>query len=146
MRTGNGTSMKYLLDTNTVSEFTKIRRNPQVVAWFSATPIEALFLSTLTIGELRRGVAVLAQKDAARAAKLSEWVSSIVQTYQNRILPVTLEISNRWGLLSAERSRSVVDTILAATAIEHELILVTRNIKDIQDTGAIFFNPFDYSL
>jgi len=135
--------MKYLLDTNVISEFTKTNRNPNLVNWFSSQPPEYLFLSALTFGELRRGVIRLAQKDARRAAELSDWISDLALTYQKRILPITIEISTRWGLLSADRGRPPIDTLLAATAIEHNLVLVTRNTKDFQSTGVKLQNPFE---
>jgi len=135
--------MKYLLDTNVISEFTKTRRNLKVTTWIESQRKEDLFLSVLTFGELRQGAAMLAQRDIRRAAKLADWIDELENTCVKRTLPVTLEIATRWGKLAIDRTLPTIDSLLAATAIEHKLVLVTRNVKDISDTGVDYYNPFE---
>lgn len=134
--------MNFLLDTNVISEVRKREPNPQVSTWLAQLRTEQISLSVLTIGELRRGISVLARKAPARARVLDDWVSQLEQTYQDRILPVTTEIATRWGEINSARTFPAVDSLLAATAIEHGLTVATRNEKDFADTGVTVFNPF----
>lgn len=134
--------MNFLLDTNVLSEVRKREPDPQVSTWLAQLRTEQISLSVLTIGELRRGISMLARKAPVRARTLDDWVSQLEQTYQDRILPVTAEIATRWGEINSARAFPAVDSLLAATAIEHGLTVATRNEKDFADTGASVFNPF----
>jgi len=136
----------YLLDTNVVSELRKGRRADQHVRrWFSAHRRDEIWLSVLVVGELRRGVELIARRDAASAEALRDWLQSIIDEFSDRLLPVTIEISERWAMLTVPDPVLVVDGLMAATAIEHELTLVTRNVADVSRTGAACVNPFDAS-
>ena len=134
---------KYLLDTNIISETRKIRPNLGVMEFLNNAKQEDLFLSVLTIGELRKGIKLKFKSDPLIAGQLDIWVNGIETTFADRIMQVTVEIARLWGELSAIRSLSVIDTLLAATAIKEGLILVTRNAKDIKTSGVSFIDPFN---
>jgi len=135
--------MSYLLDTNIVSE--TIRRNPNkaVISWLDQIPAEALFVSVLTLGEIRKGIEAL--PDRRRREKLRLWLEhDLPAWFEGRVLPVGLAIADRWGRLLAEVGRPVptIDSLLAATALHHELRLVTRNAGDFDYPGLEVINPF----
>jgi predicted nucleic acid-binding protein len=133
----------YLLDTNVVSETRKGRRiNPHVLAWFESVDDDALFLSVLVVGEIRKGIEQARPKDSVKARALEKWLNGLEQQYGDKILPVTPTVADQWGRLSAIRPLSTVDALLAATAIVHDLTLTTRNVTDVAQTGAVLFNPF----
>jgi toxin FitB len=133
----------YLLDTNVVSELRKgPRGHPNVVAWFSDVPDGDLGLSVLVVGEIRRGIEAVRRRDATKASDLERWLARLVRDHGERILPVDRAVAEEWGRLSAARSVSVVDTLLAATARVHRLTLVTRNVRDVEWTGVSCVNPF----
>jgi predicted nucleic acid-binding protein len=134
----------YLIDTNILSELQKGERaNPGVRQWYARTPPEALYLSVLVIGEIRQGIERLQRRDPDQAARLEGRLEIIVDTLQARILPVTAAIAQRWGRLNAPDPLPVIDSLLAATALEHDLTLVTRNVRDVDRTSVRWFNPFD---
>ena len=135
-------STGYLLDTNVVSETRKSRPDSGVIAFLSAADAAGLFLSVLTLGELRRGVAVRRRIDSAAADQLGAWVDGIETIFADRVLPVDPATARRWGELSAGRSLPVIDTLIAATAIVHGLTLVTRNIRDVESTGVPVVDPW----
>ena len=132
----------YLLDTNAVSEAPKAQPNPNVTAFFSGVPVESLYISVLTFGELRKGVIVKRRTDPRTADDLAGWIDRLEQTHGDRILPIDHATATLWGKLSADRTRPVVDTLLAATAIVHNLTLVTRNTRDVQDLPVRLHNPW----
>lgn len=135
--------MSFLLDTNVVSELRKKERmDDRVRAWFDEVIAEDLHLSVLVVGELRRGIERIRQKDAAQAAVLERWLQRMTRDHADRILTVTRRVAEEWGRLSAQRSGSPVDLLMAATARVHELVLVTRNTRDIAWTGVQCVNPF----
>jgi len=135
--------MKYLMDTNVVSELRKkARGNPRVQRWFSQTSGNALFISVLTVGELRSGVERIRRKDQVAAASLEKWLQSIEKQMTGRILPLTKSIAERWGYLNSRDPLPVIDGLLAATALEHGLTLVTRNVRDVERTEVSLLNPF----
>lgn len=138
----------FLLDTNVVSELIKPKPEPKVVKWVDSTDESLIFLSVLTIGEIRKGINL--QVDSARRAKLEAWLASDVRTrFEDRILAVDDSVAERWGLMTAkarsERKHQlpVIDGLLAATAQQYNLILVTRNVDDVEPTGISILNPWD---
>lgn len=133
----------FLIDTNVISELVKRAPAPKVTAWIDATDEQLFYLSVLTLGELRGGIVRLPQ--SKRRARLEAWLSSDLLTrFAGRILDVDHEIADRWGHLSGAKGATVpvIDRLLAATAIHHNLILVTRNTKDMARTGVAVFNPW----
>ena len=133
----------FLLDTNVVSELRKKERcAPQVNAWAETVPRNADFLSVLAVGELRRGAALKRRSDRATAEALEKWIARLTQLYGERILPITLEVAEAWGGLSAIRPIPPEDGLLAATALVHGLTLVTRNVKNVEGLGVSLLNPW----
>lgn len=135
--------MSYLLDTNVVSELRRIRPNPGVVSWFSHRPASTLFLSVLTLGELRKGID--GASDAARRMALSDWLETELPSFfAGRILNLDAPIADRWGRLVAAAGRPMpaIDSLLAATAAHHGLSLVTRNARDFEGMGIEVINPW----
>ena len=132
----------YLLDTNVVSETRKLRADSGVIAFLSAADAAGLFLSVLTLGELRKGVAARQRSDPVAAEQLGTWVDGIETNFADRVLPVDTATARRWGELSAGRDVPVVDTLIAATAIGHGLTLVTRNTRDVEATGVALLDPW----
>jgi hypothetical protein len=135
--------MSYLLDTNVISETVRRQRNKLVVGWLEQIPAEALFVSVLTLGEIRKGIERLA--DRRRREKLRLWLEHDVPAwFEGRVLPVDLAVADRWGRLLADVGRSVptIDSLLAATALHHELRLVTGNAGDFNYPGLEVINPW----
>jgi toxin FitB len=134
--------VRYLLDTNVLSELRKANPNRQVERWYDATPDTDMYLSVMTIGEFRKGLARLRRRDPERARGLALWLDRLLTPYESRILPVTPEIANVWGELNDPEPLPIIDAFIAATAIVHDMVLVTRNVKDFQRTGVRLLNPF----
>jgi hypothetical protein len=133
-----------LLDTNVVSELRKgPRASGRVRAWFEGVSPEEIHLSVLVVGEIRRGIERVRTRDGSQAASLERWLSRVVRDHEERILPVDARVTDQWGRLCAVRAGSVVDTLMAATALVHGLVLVTRNVRDVAWTGVSYLNPFD---
>jgi predicted nucleic acid-binding protein len=136
----------YLLDTNVVSEIRKGSRcDAKVSAWFGTVEEEELFLSCLLLGEIRTGIEELRRRRADDAALLENWLDKLVGRYTERILPIDSKVSDEWGRLMARATVPVVDALMAATARTNGLLLVTRNVRDFELTGARVFNPFEYA-
>jgi predicted nucleic acid-binding protein len=137
----------FLLDTNIPSEMIRTRPDPRVDAWVSAQEDAVLHLSVITIGELRKGITVLPK--GKRRSRLQDWLEGeVLPLFTGRILPVTQAIADRWGVLSAQRQvagrpLSMADGILAATALEHGLTMVTRNVRDYEGLGVEILSPWD---
>lgn len=134
--------MKYLLDTNVVSETRKRRASPELMAFLGELSSGSAHISVLTLGELRRGVVLKQAANPALAAEFAEWLVDIERDYVSRTLPVTAEIAHRWGEMSSDRTRPVTDTLIAATAFVHDLTVVTRNERDYRDLGVRVLNPW----
>ena len=132
----------YLLDTNVVSETRKIRAELGVMAFVRAADAARLFISVLTMGELRKGVAARRRTDPVAAERLGKWVDGIETMFADRILPVDATVARIWGELSARRNLPVIDTLIAATAIASGLTLVTRNTRDVATTGVPLVDPW----
>ncbi len=136
--------MSLLLDTNVLSELRKgARANAHVRAWFDAVSVDEIYLSVLVVGELRRGIELVRRRDTKQAVALDRWLTRVTTDHAERILPVDGPVADQWGRLTAKRPGSVVDTLMAATAIVHGLLLVTRNVKDVTWTGVSYLNPFE---
>lgn len=136
--------MSYLLDTNVISELVRPKPTKAVLAWFENIPSEALHISVLTLGEIRKGVEQM--PDSARREKLRLWLEhDLVDWFGSRILPVDIPVVDRWGRLVAQMGKPVpsIDSLLAATALHYELRLVTRNQKDSDYPGLEVVNPWD---
>jgi toxin FitB len=135
-----------LLDTNVISELVKPRPETSVTAWVEDTDESLLYLSVLTLGEIRRGIAALPQ--SRRRATLEAWLDKDLRArFEDRILVIDPEVADRWGLLTAAARNSgivlpVIDGLLAATALEHNLTLVTRDTGQIPSMGVAVFNPW----
>lgn len=134
--------MTFLLDTNVVSEIRRQRPNYGVADWFDTVRASDLFLSALVVGEIRQGIERLAARKPARAEVLEKWLEQLVNTYGDRIAPVTTEVAEVWGRLNAKEPLPVVDGLIAATALAHDWTLVTRNVRDVESTGVRVLNPF----
>jgi toxin FitB len=136
----------FLLDTNCISEVVRVTPDPRVMDWFQAVEESLLFLSVLTLGEMRKGVAALPQ--SRRRSRLETWLEAELQArFSGRILPIDSGVADRWGLLAAEarrkgRSLSVVDGLLAATALHHNLTVASRNVEDFQHTAVPVMDPW----
>jgi predicted nucleic acid-binding protein len=136
----------WLIDTNIISEVRKgLRCNPAVAAWWSSVEDRDLFLSTLTIGEIRKGVEAVRIRDPDKARALEAWLQAILQALGPRILGIDAAVAESWGRILAIRSVPVVDALLAATASVHGLVLVTRNATDVAGLGVRVLNPFESS-
>jgi predicted nucleic acid-binding protein len=134
--------VQYLLDTNVLSETRKKQADERVIAFLTNSDPSTLYISVLTLGELRKGVAQRQRSDAAAAAALAAWVDGLEFGFADRILGIDTATARLWGELSAQRPRPVVDTLLAATALVHGLTFVTRNTGDVQDIDMTLHNPF----
>jgi predicted nucleic acid-binding protein len=133
----------YLLDTNLLSEVRKRDRcHPNVRRWFATLEDDAIFVSVLVVGEIRRGVELIRRRDAATARALDRWLKGLERRFEDRILPVTLEICERWGGIGLDQPLPPIDGLLAATALHHNLTLVTRNAGHVQRSGIRVLNPF----
>jgi hypothetical protein len=135
--------LSYLVDTNVLSELRRKSAHAGVVAWFSQRPATTLYLSVLTLGEIRKGIE--ADSDVLRRQSLLDWLETDLPAFFNgRVLPVDTAVADRWGRLVAAAGRPLpaIDSLLAATALEHDLVLVTRNVKDFAGLPVEIFNPW----
>jgi predicted nucleic acid-binding protein len=137
--------MGYLIDANVLSELRKPKRAEQVAAWFRALPPSELFTSVLVMAELRRGSQLVRRRDPASADRLDGWIAELWDAFEDRVLPVSPDVANRWADLMVPDPIPVVDGLLAATALVHDLTLATRNIKDVVRTGVKVLDPFSLS-
>ena len=133
--------MSFLLDTNVLSDLRKPRPNPALVQWFSEQDADDLFVSVITIGEIRQGIEQLRRRNARRAAVINQWMDDLIQVYGDRVLGVDQTVADQWGRLRAIRSLPVLDALIAATARVHRLTVVTRNEKDFAELDVLVLNP-----
>jgi predicted nucleic acid-binding protein len=131
----------YLLDTNVISELRRPRPNRAVLAWVSSVAPDQVFLSAVTIGELQAGVENAKQQDAARAAVIENWVDEISESYN--VLPMDGGTFRRWAQLMHRQPPDLIpDAMIAATALMHNLTVVTRNLRDFERLGVPALDPF----
>lgn len=133
----------YLFDTVTVSALRRPERSPLFSAWAKTIDLTEIFISVITYGELQRGTTQQASRNPAFALTLENWLEDIRLNTFDRTLPLTLGIALEWGRLSARLGRTDVDLMIAATALVHDLTVVTRNVAHFTPTGARVLNPFD---
>jgi predicted nucleic acid-binding protein len=135
----------YLLDTNVVSELRKRHPDPRVLAWYDGVASADLFISALTVGEIRLGIERLRRRDAAQADLLEQWLRGLQVIYADHIVDLDAGVAEQWGRLNVPDPLPVIDGLLAASAITHGWTLVTRNVADIARSGVPLINPFDPS-
>ena len=135
--------MSFLVDTCALSELVKPKPSSDVCDWFDAAPPVALFVSVLTLGEIRKGVEKL--EDGRQRARIATWLETALPAwFEDRVLPVDAGIADEWGRLVARLPRPIptIDSLIAATAIRHRLAIVTRNESDFATTGVDILNPW----
>ncbi|GAB2872924.1 type II toxin-antitoxin system VapC family toxin [Actinoallomurus bryophytorum] len=134
--------MAYLLDTNIISELRKPKCDSNVRGWYDSIEGAGEYISSLVIGELARGIHLLAGRDDPQADRLADWLNGITEAYGSRIVPVDTATAVVWGRWNASRPMPVVDGLMAATAYVRDWTFVTRNTKDVERTGVRTLNPF----
>ena len=133
----------WLLDTMVISELRKRTPDPNVVNWLSSTHENSLFLSVVTISEIQRGIAVQRNKDAPFVERLQHWLDEMIRNYGDRVLPVTPHIACCWGELTARVGHDGADVMIAATALQHGLSVVTRNERHFSSFSVPVLNPYN---
>jgi predicted nucleic acid-binding protein len=136
--------LEYLLDTNVLSETRKKKADAGVISFLEAAEASSLYISVLTLGELRKGIVSkkIKDPDPNAASRLAAWVEGLEFSFADRILGIDAATAKLWGDWSGQRPRPVVDTLLAATAVLHELTLVTRNLRDVRGIPVKLHNPW----
>lgn len=132
----------FLIGTVVLSELRKSQRDPSLVTWLEGQRAADLFVSVISIGEIDRGIARQRATNPAFAAALTAWLDRVLSLYGERILAFDLQTARRWGLLSAALGNDSADLMIAATALQHGLTVVTRNVKDFEPTGVVVLDPF----
>jgi predicted nucleic acid-binding protein len=136
--------VSFLLDTNVLSEIRKGKNcDVKVRQWWDSTVASDFYLSVIVAGEIYRGIEKLMMTNPAMARKFQNWLVSVVQEFEGRTLAIDLKTAEIWGRLSSKRTLPLADGLLAATALAHDLTLITRNTKDIRGTGVRYLNPFE---
>ncbi len=135
--------MPYLIDTCVISELRKAACNAGVIRWVENVQPEEIYLSVLTLGEIRRGIELRRAKDPKAARALERWLVGLESHYGERILPISAAVADRWGRLSLNQPLPATDGLIAATGIEHKLTVVTRNVADFVRSGVSVVNPFE---
>jgi predicted nucleic acid-binding protein len=131
----------YLLDTNVVSELRRPRPNRAVVEWLEGISGGQLHLSAVTVGEIQAGIEITRDQDAAKAQELESWLDSVQASYN--VLPLDGQVFREWALMHRRSQTITEDAMIAATAIVHGMVVVTRNISDFGQLGVELFNPFN---
>jgi toxin FitB len=131
-----------LLDTVVLSELRKARPHPGVVAYLKSQAAEVTFISAITLGEIEAGIEKQRRSNAGFGAALAQWLETTEQQFALCILPVTPAIAKLWGRLCVQTGNKGIDNLIAATALCHNLTLVTRNVKHFEPTGVRVVNPF----
>jgi len=135
--------MPFLLDTMVISEIRRKNRSKKVVEWIASVPADGFFLSAVTIGEIENGIIRQRRVNPDFSSELSIWLGSLLQHYGDRVLPFSTNVARRWGRLCGELGRADADMMIAATALEHGLIVSTRNVSHFEPTGVSIINPFE---
>jgi len=134
--------VSWLVDTNVLSELRKgDRANAGIRAWFADAREDELFTSVLVLGEIRRGIESIRRRDLPSAIALEQWLTRLATEFADRVLSVDARVADRWGSLNVPDPIPTVDGLLAATALVHDLVLVTRNLRDVERTGARLCDP-----
>ena len=134
--------MSWLIDTNVISDLRKgDRANDGIRAWFSESSEDELFTSVLVLGEIRRGIESIRRRDTPSALALEQWLDRLTADFGERVLPVDARVADQWGLLNVPDPVPTVDGLLAATALVHDLVLVTRDVRDVAKTGVRLLDP-----
>jgi toxin FitB len=138
--------MAFLLDTNVIAESSKPKCDPMVEAWMQSVAPDQFYISAITVGEIVRGLEVM-KDNAARRRLTAWWYNQVMPAFDERILPVDETVAERWGQLKADAKKqgfglSDLDGLIAATALQHGLPVVTRNKKDFGRTGVMVINPW----
>ena len=134
--------MNWLIDTNILSELRKGERaTPGIREWFASVADDELFTSVLVLGEIRRGVESIRRRDPTAALALEQWLLRLTTSFADRVLAVDARVADRWGSLNVPDPVPTVDGLLAATALVHDLVLVTRNTRDVARTGVQLLDP-----
>ena len=131
----------YLMDTDVLSALHRVERHPQVARWVAAQRESDLYLTVITIGEVERGIASVRSRDPAFSDRLARWLDRVLRVHARRLLPVDLPVARRWGRLCARLGRNDTDLMIAATALEHGLTVVTRNVRHFKPTGVPVLDP-----
>jgi predicted nucleic acid-binding protein len=133
----------FLLDTNVISEARRKRPDANVEAWLTTVPEAELYVSVLVVGEIRQGIERLRHRDRSQAVVFETWLSTLVDSYADRIVPVTAEAAEEWGRMNFTDPLPVIDGLMAATAKVRGWTFVTRNVADLAGCGARLLNPFE---
>jgi len=135
--------VSYLLDTNVISEIRKSNPNAGVSDWLAEAESDELHLSVLVVGEIRQGIERLRRRGDRKQADLFErWLAVLRDEFADRLLPISVPIAERWGILNAAQPLPAIDGLLAATALEHDLTLVTRDTETLAGSGTRLLNPW----
>jgi predicted nucleic acid-binding protein len=135
--------VKFLLDTNIVSETRRRSPDPNVLTWLRRADPADLYISVLTIGEVVKGCEAVGRRDPAAGQALRHWLDGLRHLYAERLIGIDMAVAEEWGRLMALRPLPVIDGLLAATVSVHDMTLVTRNVKDVEGTGIALVNPWD---
>ena len=133
----------YLVDTDIVSVLRRPERQTQVARWFTNQLQDDLYISIMTIGEIEHGAANVQDRDPTFARVLSKWLRDVIKLFGNNILTIDIPTAQRWGRISAALGNRNIDLFIAATALEHDLTVVTRNVRHFEPTGVRLVNPFE---
>lgn len=131
----------YLIDTDILSALRRPDRNAEIVGWISGQRAADLYLSVVTVGEIERGIARERQRNPGFADRLGAWLDNLVRLYADRILPVDTSVARRWGRLTREHRDDSADLLIAATALEHGLTVVTRDVRHFEPAGVAVLDP-----
>ena len=132
----------FLLDTDVLSALRRRERNPEIARWVGTQRTTDLYLSVVTVGEIERGIMRQQRRDTGFARELAIWLDRLLDWYGKRVLPVDVATARRWGRLSATLGQDSADLLIAATALEHGLTVVTRNVRHFEPTGVPVVGAF----